>query len=60
MNEMSFEQFEMNVESAMKEAASGDRFTTVQMSTGKAVIISQEEWDMLRQAFAVLVGGKVR
>ena len=59
MNEISFEQFEMDVESVMRAAASGDHFTTVQMNSGKAVIISKEEWDILREAFARLIGGQV-
>lgn len=59
MNEIPYEKFEMNVESIMRAAASGDHFTTVQMNSGKAVIISKEEWDILCEAFARLIGGQI-
>lgn len=59
MNEISFEQFKLNVESVMRDAANGDSFTTVQMDNGKVVIISEDEWNILREGFAHLVGGKI-
>ncbi|WP_418232417.1 hypothetical protein [Butyricicoccus sp.] len=59
MNEISFEQFKQNAESVMRGAASGDRFTAVRMDSGKAVIISEDEWNILREGFAHLVGGKI-
>lgn len=59
MNEISFEQFKQNAESVMRDAANGDRFTAVRMDSGKAVIISEDEWNILREAFARLVGGQV-
>lgn len=59
MNEISFEQFKQNAESVMRDAASGDRFTAVRMDSGKAVIISEDEWNILREGFAHLVGGKI-
>lgn len=59
MNEISFEQFKQNAESVMRDAANGDRFTAVQMNGGKAVIVSEDEWNILREAFARLVGGQV-
>lgn len=59
MNEISFEQFKQNAESVMRDAANGDSFTTVQMDNGKVVIISEDEWNILREAFAHLIGGKI-
>lgn len=59
MNEISFEQFKQNAESVMRDAANGDSFTTVQMNNGKVVIISEDEWNILREGFAHLVGGKI-
>lgn len=59
MNEISFEQFKQNAESVMRDAANGDSFTTVQMDNGKVVIISEDEWNILREGFAHLVGGKI-
>jgi PHD/YefM family antitoxin component YafN of YafNO toxin-antitoxin module len=59
MNEISFEQFKLNVEGVMRDAANGDSFTTVQMDNGKVVIISEDEWNILREGFAHLVGGKI-
>ena len=59
MNEISFEQFKQNAESVMRDAANGDRFTAVQMDNGKVVIISEDEWNILREGFAHLVGGKI-
>lgn len=59
MNEISFEQFKLNVEGVMRDAANGDSFTTVQMDNGKVVIISEDEWNILREAFAHLIGGKI-
>lgn len=61
MNEISLEQFKLNVEGVMRDAANGDSFTTVQMDNGKGkvVIISEDEWNILREGFAHLVGGKI-
>lgn len=59
MNEISLEQFKLNVEGIMRDAANGDSFTTVQMDNGKVVIISEDEWNILREGFAHLVGGKI-
>ncbi len=59
MNEISLEQFKLNVEGVMRDAANGDSFTTVQMDNGKVVIISEDEWNILREGFAHLVGGKI-
>lgn len=59
MNEISFEQFKLNVEGVMRDAANGDSFTTVQMDNGKVVIISEDEWNILREGFAHLVGGRI-
>lgn len=59
MNEISLEQFKLNAESVMRDAANGDSFTTVQMDNGKVVIISEDEWNILREGFAHLVGGKI-
>lgn len=59
MNEILFEQFKLNVEGVMRDAANGDSFTTVQMDNGKVVIISEDEWNILREGFAHLVGGKI-
>ena len=59
MNEISLEQFKLNVEGVMRAAANGDSFTTVQMDNGKVVIISEDEWNILREGFAHLVGGKI-
>lgn len=59
MNEISFEQFKQNAEGVMRAAANGDSFTTVQMDNGKVVIISEDEWNILREGFAHLVGGKI-
>ena len=59
MNEISLEQFKLNVEGVMRDAANGDSFTTVQMDNGKVVIISEDEWNILSEGFAHLVGGKI-
>ena len=59
MNEISLEQFKLNVEGVMRDAANGDSFTTVQMDNGKVVIISEDEWNILREGFAHLVGGRI-
>ena len=59
MNEISLEQFKLNVEGVMRDAANGDSFTTVQMDNGKVVIISEDEWNILREGFAHLVGVKI-
>ncbi len=55
MNEITFEQFEMDAENIMRAAATGDQFTAVQMHDGKAIIINEDEWKILRDAFAMLL-----
>ena len=58
MNEISFEQFELDVENIMRDAAKGDRFTTVQMNSGKAVIISEAAATVIpcSKAYSTTVG----
>ena len=60
MKEMSLKEFLANPESVIKEAAVNGDFTTVKVGKCKAVIISEEEWKIMRQALNLLINGKTK
>ena len=59
MIKITYDQFKENQEAILRNAAAANEFATVQTKSGNAVIISEEEWNILRQGFARLIGGKI-
>lgn len=59
MREMGLKEFLMNPEPIIKEAAANGEFTAVKVGEGKAVIISEEEWRIMRDGLKLLFNGKI-
>lgn len=60
MKHYTLEDLKDNLDVILREAAYDDEFATVQIDKNhKAVILSEGEWNMLREAFAMLIGGKL-
>lgn len=58
MKNYTLEELRGNLDGILRAAVVADEFAMVQIDKGlKAVIVSEAEWKMMREAFAMLVGG---
>lgn len=49
MNNVKLDDFVKNAEKYLTAAVAADEFVSVETSVGRAVVISESEWDMLKQ-----------
>ena len=60
MKHYTLDELRNNLEGILREAAYDDEFATVQIDNNqKVVILSEGEWNMLREAFAMLIGSQL-
>ena len=58
MKNYTLEELRGNLEGILREAVVADEFATVQIDKElKAVIVSEAEWNILREGFIHLIGG---
>lgn len=58
MKNYTLEELRENLEGILRDAAVEDEFATVQIDNElKAVIVSEAEWNILREGFIHLIGG---
>lgn len=61
MTNYTLEELRNNLDRILSEAAYDDEFATVQIDKNqKVVIVSEGEWKMLCESFAMLIGAKLR
>lgn len=58
MRNMSLEQFKLNVEKVILDAANDIDFTKVSTDKGNAIIISEGEWKILVDALRILINNQ--
>lgn len=60
MTNYTLEELRNNLDRILSEAAYDDEFATVQIDKNqRVVILSEGEWNMLREAFAMLIGSQL-
>ena len=60
MKNYALEEFKGSLEGILRDAVIADEFATVQIDKElRAVIVSESEWNMMREAFAMLIGGTI-
>ena len=58
MKNYTLEELQGNLEGILRDAVIADEFATVQIDKElKAVIVSEAEWNILREGFIHLIGG---
>lgn len=58
MQNYTLDEFRSNLEEILRNAVIADEVATVQIGKDlKAVVISEAEWNIMRESFAMLIGG---
>lgn len=58
MQNYTLDEFRSNLEEILRNAVIADEVATVQIGKDlKAVVISEAEWNIMRDGFAMLIGG---